>query len=851
VQNFNGLNIPEIALARGSRERPTPAVEQPLRPVDIWSQACLVFDEPQDRVLCAGFVAGPAVTRGGHLLRFDAAHKPHGVQALGDNAGANRQRIAGLLQAQRMLCGDSWIVVVADAQAVGDLGPAELDSLLAGLPRVLLLWCGVMQQAESDHWGPGLPSTESYRVDRHSLELTLQTIRRRGKSAIVQIAVQAGLDPSTDHEVAPAEVARQSLSSGAAAVALQLVEMAKQDARIVCVDLLDRPLFGDRMHGADGRFFNASDSPADSLVWCAGLAAGGCHPFVFMDAAALTRCWGTLVDEVCQEFNAVTLLLEDDGSLDCAAPTLHSLSLIPNTVVLAPRSQAELDAMLGWALEQRGPAAIVLPPRGMLAAGAELQRPIELGRAERVGQGRDVVFVTLGSVSEVALCAVQVLAERGVQASVINARFASPLDADGITACVASAASAVILTHGRADNDFASRVLGMLAERGSRTPISTLSLSTPADGPSLHDRHNQSILRVVEHCRWLSDPIREPATLRTEPFRDGDFGAQPSWISFQGSPAADRPDEQSIIHGQQLSCVVEEWVRAYSEFGSRNLYLWKWCLHGLKLTTLPCVDPALADHLCDTKLLAVMFGVLLDDVADQLGDWDYLRELLGMIRGGTLGDVSKISREQQTHAEFTYSLWQTIHERLRSYPLFGVHEELLDYDHQQIFNTMQYSCLVNRQLYMLNLPEHDMYLPHNMQMMSFATMDLMCSPNFQQHELGALREAVWHSQCMGRIGNLVSTWQREIGDRDFTSAVFARALRQGDVTLEDLRSGEPALIEAAVKRGGHETYFLATWERHRRGIQELGPHVSSIDLGEMVQALDRLIFMELGSRGCK
>src|SRR5207253_5772344 len=119
---------------------------------------------------------------------------------------------------------------------------------------------------------------------------------------------------------------------------------------------------------------------------------------------------------------------------------------------------------------------------------------------------------------------------------------------------------------------------------------------------------------------------------------------------------------------------------------------------------------------------------------------------------------------------------------------------------------------------LLNLTEHDLYLPHNMHMMVSATLDVMCSPDFDPAEVGKARQAFWHGQCMGRIGNLTTTWERELGEGDFTSGVYARALAHGDVTLAQLQAGDREAIQAAIRQGQHEAYFLCRWQEHRQWL---------------------------------
>src|SRR5262249_53763192 len=154
----------------------------------------------------------------------------------------------------------------------------------------------------------------------------------------------------------------------------------------------------------------------------------------------------------------------------------------------------------------------------------------------------------------------------------------------------------------------------------------------------------------------------------------------------------------------------------------------------------------------------------------------------------------------------TIDLWQEIKRRTRLLPLFDEFARLWRYDYLQLFNGMRYSHLVNEDVTLLNLAEHDLYSPHNMHIIVSSTVDLMCSPKFDRRELGLLRDAIWHAQFMGRIGNLITTWERELGDGDYTSGIYARALSEGDVTLQMLQQCDAPAIKQAIVKGGHEDF---------------------------------------------
>ncbi len=313
--------------------------------------------------------------------------------------------------------------------------------------------------------------------------------------------------------------------------------------------------------------------------------------------------------------------------------------------------------------------------------------------------------------------------------------------------------------------------------------------------------------------------------------------------------AIEREAEQLAL--VETSGVLQSWIARYSKVGHRHPYLWKWCRRGVEVTSLSSVDEALWDTTCDTKVLGVMLDVLIDDVADEHGDARLLDALVRLPLDGEVKVDPASFGELADYVQLTLDVWSEIHQRLSLLPRYAEFSDVLQYDYLQLMNTMRYAHLLNRIPCMLNLVEHDLYLPHNMHMMISATIDLMASPGFVLDELGLVREAVWHAQYMGRIGNLVTTWKREITKRDFTSGVFAHALLNGDLRPDDLDELNESTIVTLIEKGGHEDHFLQSWQRHRQCIELLTPRVKSVDLRRLTRGLDKLICLHLASRGKK
>jgi len=251
------------------------------------------------------------------------------------------------------------------------------------------------------------------------------------------------------------------------------------------------------------------------------------------------------------------------------------------------------------------------------------------------------------------------------------------------------------------------------------------------------------------------------------------------------------------------------------------------------------------------KFLGVMFDVLLDDAADQIRDGDLVEQMLLIAFERRYIDLSRIPERYRAYFDFTVRIWEEIEERSRQLPRFEDFADLLEFDYRQLLNCMRYALIVNADPMRLNMAEHDLYQPHNMHMMINAVIDLMASPKFDTADVGLLREGIWNAQVMGRIGNAVTTWQREVKDRDFTSGVFAKAVSDGALDPKDLKSGDVKEIEARLIETGVEEQLLVEWGRRRDDLRRLSRRIGSVDMARLIDGLEELIALHLGSRGLK
>lgn len=296
-----------------------------------------------------------------------------------------------------------------------------------------------------------------------------------------------------------------------------------------------------------------------------------------------------------------------------------------------------------------------------------------------------------------------------------------------------------------------------------------------------------------------------------------------------------------------LSPYVESWLARYARVGARGDFLWRWCYTNVKLVTLPCVPAEQREHLADTKLIHLIFLCLIDDIVDERHDAQMFQAALAITHGHE--ELGHFDPARRAYLELLGESWRELWARSASYPRAAEFEDDLRFDYAQVLQGLWHSLRINLNPARINVYENDCYQPHNMAMVYMAMLDLCASPSFDVRELGPAREVFLHAQMMGRIGNTLATWERELKSRDFASGMFAHAVELGLVPADTLSRADEAELHRSLAEPGVERALFHVWQVHRGKMAQKIARVQSVDLSSYLVACEELVATHMCGRG--
>jgi len=349
----------------------------------------------------------------------------------------------------------------------------QVESGVKGLVMPTMLW----EELGFAYMGP---------IDGHNireLEIALTQARNyRLKPTLIHVATTKGKgylpaegDAVYFHGVPAKSTSTKAIPTYSEVFAQTVLRLARENPRLVvitpampegnCLSIVQAEF--------PQRVFDVGICEQHAVTFAAGLATQGYIPIVAIYSTFLQRAFDQIMHDVCLQDLPLIFAIDrsgivgDDGKTHQGTFDLSYLTLIPNLIVSAPKNENELQHLLYTAVKSDHPMAIRYPRGTGLGVKLDTKlHPVPLGKGEILRRGEDVVILAIGATVAPALKAAQKLASRGIEATVVNARFAKPLDSGLIVDLANRIKRLVTVEENALSGGFGGSVVSLLRESG-------------------------------------------------------------------------------------------------------------------------------------------------------------------------------------------------------------------------------------------------------------------------------------------------------------------------------------------------------------------------------------------------
>ena len=254
-----------------------------------------------------------------------------------------------------------------------------------------------------------------------------------------------------------------------------LIKHAEQDTKIV--GITGAMPSGTGLNLFEKRFperaFDVGIAEQHAVTFAAGLATEGYKPYAAIYSTFLQRAYDQVVHDVALQSLPVRFAIDRAGLVGADGPThagsfdITYLSTLPNFVVMAASDEAELVKMINTSVEINDRPSAFRYPRGN-GVGVELpsiKEVLEIGKARIIKEGKKIALLNFGTRLEECKKASDKLSSKGLECTIIDARFAKPLDERLIMELATNHEVLITIEEGSIGG-FGSHVMQLLSERG-------------------------------------------------------------------------------------------------------------------------------------------------------------------------------------------------------------------------------------------------------------------------------------------------------------------------------------------------------------------------------------------------
>ncbi len=298
----------------------------------------------------------------------------------------------------------------------------------------------------------------------------------------------------------------------------QLIEEAKSDEKIIAITAA--------MPSGTGldafqkkyprRYFDVGIAEQHAVTFAAGLAVDGFKPFCAIYSTFLQRAYDQVIHDVGIQNLPVRFAIDraglvgDDGATHAGSFDIMYLTAIPNFTVMAPSDELELARMVKTSVNHdSGPIAFRYPRGGVTGIDfPDIIEPIKLGQAQLISRGEDVLIISYGTILKECKIARDLLKSDGITPTLIDARFAKPLDRETLANNILSHRYVLTIEEGSVGG-FSAQVTKMIQDEGLLKNISDYKNILLPDTFIDHDTQANQIITSGLDAKNIYKTIKE------------------------------------------------------------------------------------------------------------------------------------------------------------------------------------------------------------------------------------------------------------------------------------------------------------------------------------------------------
>ena len=222
------------------------------------------------------------------------------------------------------------------------------------------------------------------------------------------------------------------------------------------------------------KYFDVGIAEEHAVAFTSAMAKSGMKPVALFFGGFIQRAYDQLSQDLCLNKSPAVLVIENGGisAMDVTHLGIFDIPLmsnIPDLVCLAPATKEETLRMLDWAMEQKDFPVVIRTP-GSLPQELKYapKMPLALNKSEVVKKGSKIALLGLGNFLKLAEDTAELLADKGIDATIVNPRFYSRLDTELLDNLATSHDVVVTMEDGIIDGGFGEKVAGYLGDKNVR-----------------------------------------------------------------------------------------------------------------------------------------------------------------------------------------------------------------------------------------------------------------------------------------------------------------------------------------------------------------------------------------------